>query len=79
MSEQELAQMPMTFIMTSEFDFQRRDGIYFARRLEKMDKLAGLSDLAGYNHGWSFSGCMPAKERFYTEWKAAFEKYTGGY
>lgn len=76
MPDEAVEQMPMTFMMTGEFEYCRRDAFAFARRLMKYDKLAGISDVAGVGHDWSFIGCIPRIESFYTEWKNAFEAYT---
>lgn len=76
MPEEELAQMPMTFLSTAEHDFLRRDVIEYGKRLQKVGKLAGISDHAGYNHGWTFVGSLPDTERFWTEWKNVIEAFT---
>lgn len=76
MSEKDLAQMPPTFMLTSEFDVQRRDALAFAQRLQKVGKLAGVSDVAGYDHFWAFTGMCPDHDRFWGEYGAAFNAYT---
>lgn len=76
MPEEELKQLPMIFCMTSEFDITRRDCLNFASRLQAVGKLAGVSDEPGVDHGWSANGNIPSIERFYNEWKNAFEAYT---
>lgn len=77
MCEEDINKMPLTFIMTSEACFLRRDSIEFAKILIKAGKLGGIQDLAGYQHGWSFNGGLPATSRFFKEWKAMFEASTG--
>jgi acetyl esterase/lipase len=77
MPEDELAKMPMTFMMTGEFEYMRRDTFAFAKRLESVNKLAGVSDVAGVGHDWAFIGNIPRIESFYKEWQSAFEAYTG--
>lgn len=68
MEKEILEQLPMTFVMTSEFCFLRRDSIEFSKRLMGVGKLIGLQDYAGYDHGWSFCGTMPDTDRFWKEW-----------
>lgn len=63
-------------MLTSEFDVQRRDALAFAQRLQKVGKLAGISDVAGYDHAWAFCGLCPDHDRFWAEYGAAFKAYT---
>ena len=68
--------MPMTFVMTAEFDFKIRDAVHVARTFEKAGRLAGWCCTPGGTHGWSFDmGSEEAKE-YHMEWKRAIEAYT---
>lgn len=67
----------MTFVLTSEFDFLRRDAFHIAKRLQDVGKLAGVSDVKAADHGWSFIGNTPKVHKLFNEWKDAFEAYTG--
>ena len=73
----ELAEkLPMTFVMTAEFDFMLRDAIHVAKIFEQADRLAGWSCTAGGNHAWSiYSQSLDTKE-LYKEWRSAMEAYT---
>ena len=76
MSDEELNQMPKTFVLSSEYDFERRDALEFAKRLMGAGKLAGIDSVPGVDHGWCYFGNVPASELFYKEFKAALDAYT---
>ena len=66
----ELAQkMPMTFVMTAEFDTYLRDAINLARTFEKAGRLAGWCCSPGGDHGWTFVLMSEEVFEFYREWK----------
>lgn len=76
MNDEHLAQMPMTYCMTFEHDFLRRDTITFAKRLHAVGKLAGFSDMAGYEHGCMLDGRQDDAERFYNGFAKAINEGT---
>lgn len=52
MSDELVAKLPQTVITISEFDFLRRDGKEFSKRLRKAGKLADLLDMPLGTHGY---------------------------
>lgn len=74
----ELAQkMPMTFVMTAEFDFLLRDAIHVAKTFEKAGRLAGWCNTPGGNHSWTLFDQREEVKEFYKEWKSAIEAFSG--
>ena len=73
-SDDILKKYPPTVIWTSEFDFLRRDNETFAKRLDKVGKLAALGEMPGVGHGYqAFSFKEPENIEFYEQEKLAFK------
>lgn len=67
--------LPMTFVLTSEFDFHRRDALEVTETLKKAGRLAGLGDWPGAGHGASLVGDHPDYLVYMVELKSALEAY----
>jgi acetyl esterase/lipase len=49
MKNEIMAKLPLTFVLTSEFDFYRRDANSFAKRLFENNRLIDICVLPGLN------------------------------
>ncbi len=56
------AKIPMTIVMTSEFDFLQRDALVFIERLRSVGRLLDFFSMPGVMHGYEcFHGSPEAK------------------
>jgi len=68
LSVEQAKKLPMTFVMTSEFDHYERDAVHVARTLEKAGRLAGWSKSPAAQHWWHFDSRLPESREFLNEW-----------
>ena len=69
MSDEVIKQLPRAFILTSEFDFYRRDSSKIAARFHKLGRLIDFVVLPGLNHASPL--IFPSKSKYHANyWNA---------
>jgi len=76
LSVEQATKLPMTFVMTSEYDHHERDAVTVARTLEQAGRLAGWSKSPGAQHGWTYDSRTEESHEFHSTWKSAIDAHT---
>jgi len=76
MSDEEVAKLPMSIVITSEFDWSQRDALVFADRLKSAGRLLELGNTASAIQGFENIMENPISIEFRAQMKEALHHYT---